>query len=118
MGVAVVQRFGKRHPGAFGIAKHVMIPEPNHAIAFGFDHPGTPSIAFRPMLAAIDLDDETGAMTRKIGGERPDRNLEAEARLRKALAEEPPHRLLGIGRVGTKLTCSAGGAFGGAVSHV
>jgi hypothetical protein len=56
------------------ISKHFMVPEPQHAVAAGFDLQRTPIVCatLRVMLSAIQLNDELGLAAREIDDERSD----------------------------------------------
>jgi hypothetical protein len=64
------------------IAEHLMIPEPQHAVATGLNL-ACPRIVcgtLRVMLSAIQLDDELGLAAGEIDNERSDERLTAEMR--------------------------------------
>src|SRR5436309_2697290 len=94
-----------------------MIPDPDDAIPLRLNQLRASGIALRAVLSAIDFDDQAGAVAREVGGEHPERNLKAEAGFREALAEEPPHRLLGIGCVGTEGACAGRSSLSRTVFH-
>ena len=75
MGVTPAHRFIDGRPDTFRIAKHLVIPESDDAIALGLDQFRALFIPLRPMLSAVDLDYELGAMTGEVGGEHPKRHL-------------------------------------------
>ena len=99
MGVALVQRRGNGRPDTLWIAEHFMVPEADHAVAFGLYQSRPPRISFGAVLPAVDLDHQACPMTGEIGREHPQRNLEPEMCVRKTFAQKPQHRPLRVGRI-------------------
>lgn len=100
VGVAVAQRRGDGRVHAVRIAKHIVIPEADHAVAFRLDQARALRINGVVMLAAVALDHQPRAMACKVGNVVPQRHLATEPRLGKGFAQQPPHDLLGVGRIG------------------
>ena len=88
------------------VFQHVVIPEPQHAIAFGFEISRTHFIGGAVgMLTAINLDDESSLMTGEVGEERTDRRLAPEMMLLEGrLSQMLPEFFFGFGRVTTQIT--------------
>lgn len=84
------KHFRNRLDHALDVPKHLMVPEPDHAIAASLEKSGTVRIDFFTMLPAIDLDDELVAKAEEVGIERSDNGLTPELRLRQLLAQAAP----------------------------
>ena len=54
--MAFVQGTGDCYRHALGIAQHIIVPEPQHAVAFRLDKSRTLTIAWAAMLTAVDFD--------------------------------------------------------------
>jgi hypothetical protein len=72
---------------ALGVAEHLMVPEPDHPEAPGFEKPGAVRIDFFIMLPAIDLHDEHVTKAEEVGVEGADDRLTSELCLRQLFAE-------------------------------
>ena len=79
----------------FPIAKHFMVPEPNHPIPFFFQD-------FRTRR----FDDQLGTVTGEIGNVVADRDLAAKVPLSEGLAEQVPKRAFRIGHITAKSPCA------------
>jgi hypothetical protein len=99
VGVAGEQSFADGVSHTARIAQHVIVPEADHAIPFGFDQPCSFSVVHRVMLTAVDLDNEPGAMADEIDDEPADRRLTPKARVAETLPQDSPHRSFRLGRV-------------------
>ena len=102
MGVTPVQRIIDGTPNSFGIAKHIVVPEPQHAIPLLLDDISPRGIRLTAMLPAIDFDDQLGAMTSEVGDEVTDWYLASKMMIGKVLAKQTPNYSLRVGRVAAK----------------
>jgi hypothetical protein len=71
---------------------HVVVPEPDHAVAVSRDGLASPSIFGHSvdMMSAVELDRELVRRAREIGDERSDRVLAAKSPLRPQLVQDAP----------------------------
>ena len=110
MGVTPVQGAVYCGPNTIGILQHIVVPEAQDAVSFGFDYSRSGAVRFRAMLPAIDFDDEPGAMANEVGDKMPDRRLPAKMMLVEAFAQYAPQRALGVGHVAAQPPGAANGA--------
>jgi hypothetical protein len=77
--VASSSSLGDDGKNAFDIAKHVTVPEANHAKSFGFEK-RRPLCIVRTlrMLSTVQLNDQMALTTHEIANERPYRHLTRE----------------------------------------
>ena len=73
----------RRH--TIGVAEHIVVPEANDSIAFGFDELSALTIRWTAMLAAVDFDHQSRLVTGEISDEASNWNLAPEALGRKVL---------------------------------
>jgi hypothetical protein len=90
------------------IPQHVVVPEPEHAIAAGFEVCGSPRVTCKSgrfiVLAAIKLDDETRRVTGEVSEVWADRRLTAEVGARNPqTAQVLPKHTLCVGWLMTHL---------------
>jgi hypothetical protein len=87
VGVWSGQRVGDCCGHSVGIAKHVVIPEPQDAIALSLDNGGSRSIMARFVLPAVYFDDQPCSMTCEVDDEMSDWGLAAKAGIEEILAQ-------------------------------
>ncbi len=80
-GVIFGKRGGDRHPNAFRVCQHVVVPESQYPVALAFEKAVPLRFLYRRLivLSAIDFDDQPGLVARKIGDVLPERHLSAKA---------------------------------------
>ena len=87
---------------AVDVAKHIVVPESQNAVAVCFQRLRSLSIrgCHRSMLTTIDLNNETGGMTCEVDDVLLDPDLPAEMRILdgEAMTQVPPKLALGVGR--------------------
>src|SRR5215468_8797728 len=75
-----MQSVGDRRARTLGIVQHLVVPEPQHAVALAFQEAS--AACFRLgrgiMLSAIDLDDQSRCVADEVGNEPADRHLSAK----------------------------------------
>jgi len=98
-GLRLPQRSVNYRPNGIRIAKHLIVPEANDAVAFILDDRCASCVGFLAVLAAIDLDDQFRSMAGKVGDEMPDWNLSAKMMLAESLAEQTPKPAFSVGSV-------------------
>ncbi len=81
------QSVGNRVMNSISIAKHLIVPEAQHSMAFAFDHRRALRVRFRAMLPAINLDDELCTVAGKICDEMSDWHLPPKAGFRERQAK-------------------------------
>jgi hypothetical protein len=79
---------------ALDILQHVVVPETQHLVTLLGKIPAprhvSSGIAFKHMLAAIDLNDDTSLVRDKIREIRPDRRLPTKMEVWKSAPQMPP----------------------------
>src|SRR6516225_8891805 len=75
-----VEMFGDGRAHTLGIVQHLVVPEPQHAVALGFEKPRAACFCLGRgiMLPAIDLDDQSRCVAGKVDNEPADRHLAAK----------------------------------------
>ena len=71
---------------AVGIAKHIMVPESKHSIAFVFEDVRPRQVCRAGVLTSIDFDDQLAPMAREVGDKVPDRHLTTKVRVWKCFS--------------------------------
>jgi len=101
-----IHRCINRQENARHVFQHVVIPEPQHTIAIGFEISRTYFIGGTVrMLTAVNLDDESSLMAGELGEEPADRCLTPEMMLLEGrLSQMLPELFFGFGRVVTQST--------------
>jgi hypothetical protein len=95
-----VQRRLNHSPDAIDILEHIIVPKANEPEALAFQVGSSTGIAFRRMLAAVDLDDQTLLSAAKIDNVTADFDLTAKFQvLVLPGAERIPQLALGVGGV-------------------
>jgi hypothetical protein len=103
---------GQQH--TLGVAKHLVVPEPQHGVALGAQ--GGVALAIDGVgmvLTAIDFDDQTRLGAEEIDDIRPDRRLAAEFDPELPLAQASPQQPFGVGQVAPQFA----GALDGGSEH-
>ena len=101
-----------RFDHAVGVAQHLIVPEPDHAIAVSLDLAGADVVGrIVGVLAAIDFDHQPGRAAGEVGDGVADLALPGELRPDLLAPKPRPQATLGFGRFATKLLREAGQAF-------
>ena len=87
MGVRVRQEPSKPIEAALFILQHLVVPETEDAITFGFDGQCTRMIPLDRVLPAIDFNHDPKSMAGEIGNVVAQRNLPTKARFGELLPE-------------------------------
>ena len=87
----------------FWIAEDVVVPEPEHPVAFSVNDRGPRRIGFLGMLSAVNFDHEPRAMAGEVDDHMADRHLTSPAGTRHDLAQQPPHCPFGVGHLTAEL---------------
>lgn len=103
-GVAVEQRCVDHRPSAIGIAKHVIVPEPENTIALVPDHLGPECINLGRVLAAVHLNDQLRLMAGKVCDKMTDRYLSSKTLFWECFAQQAPKPAFGVGHISAKAT--------------
>ena len=117
MGVMVAQHAIQDAPNTVGVAKYIVVPEPNDSITLALDDLRPFCINVDGMLPTVDLDHELRAMARKVRDEMPDRNLAPEPLLGEAFPQERPQPPLGLSHIVSKSSGAENGAVGRMMLH-
>lgn len=101
--------FEDRFDHAVGVFEDVVVPEPDHAVAVGFDHLGSASIgrAVR-MLPAVAFDGEAQAPAGEIHDEIADLVLAGELDAELFRSQAGPQAAFGLGHIAAQLAGEGG----------
>lgn len=107
------QFFEDRCQDAVGVLQHVVVPEADHAVAVGFDHPGARFVSGAvAVLPAVELDSDARQTTGEVDHIVTNRQLPSELEsVQLAGAQVRPQVPFGVGHVIAQLASDAGQSF-------